>query len=73
MKTNNICIQCGSIIPDEDEYCGNCGTHRPVNRDNYCINQNCERFKKVLANPTQEFCGKCGKPTSFGNQVQKLT
>ncbi len=67
------CGRCGFLIPDDDDYCGNCGAPRPSRTDNYCINPNCERYKKVLDNPKQQFCGKCGKPTAFGNYIQKAS
>ena len=59
------CPRCGALIPFEDSFCGNCGARKPEYEDNYCINENCERYKKVLENPTQKFCGKCGSSTSY--------
>lgn len=66
------CIKCGAEICENDDFCTYCGSPRPSHNENYCINKNCERFKKVLDNPEQQFCGKCGKPTSYGNYLQKL-
>lgn len=70
---NNICPNCGAAIPDGDDFCGSCGTHRIELSQNYCINKLCERYKQPLDNLEQMYCGKCGKLTAYGNKIEKLT
>lgn len=69
---DNTCPNCGAIILENDDFCIECGTHRRSATENYCCNVNCERFKKILSNPTQYYCGKCGKPTLYGSQIEQL-
>lgn len=73
MCNKNVCISCGGDIPDNDDFCPNCGTQRIVISENYCINKQCERYQNSdLVKPDQMYCGKCGKPTAYGNKILKL-
>ena len=68
----NICPNCGTYIPTDDDYCGKCGTHRVLPNENYCIDKLCERYHdSSLVKPEQEYCGKCGKPTLFKIRMEK--
>ncbi len=67
------CLKCGGDFPLENDYCEYCGADRPVCDENYCINSDCERYKKILKDPQKHYCGKCGQPTSFGNYMLKAT
>lgn len=69
----NLCLKCGKPIADNDDFCVFCGTPKIVVKDNYCINKNCPRYKRSdLVTIDQQFCGKCGSLTIFGNVIQEF-
>ena len=68
----NTCPNCGTQIPENDDYCSKCGNHRIVPDENYCINKLCERYgDNSFVKHDQEYCGKCGKPTLFKTRMEK--
>lgn len=72
MMNLTACSNCGCSIPDNDDFCSMCGTHRPVLEDNYCLNKQCDRFKIPIKRDLV-YCGKCGKPTVLGIKIEELS
>ena len=69
---SNSCPNCGNIIPENDDFCSECGTHRIVSDENYCVNKVCDRYKdSSVVKPNQKYCGKCGNPTLFQTRIEK--
>ncbi len=65
------CFNCGAIINAESIYCTKCGSHKPVNEDNICLNTNCDRNKtKTRFMEDDQFCDLCGQYTTFGKKVE---
>lgn len=67
------CFKCGTDISNTDNFCTECGAARIAFEENYCINSECERYlNSDLVKPEQKYCGKCGMPTAYGNNLMKL-
>jgi len=66
------CISCGKPMAKDDEYCGACGTHRPLPIENSCINPSCPHHGAPIDEKVFH-CTKCGKATKIGSKIEKLT
>ena len=72
MFDKNVCLVCGTPIPENEDYCSNCGAHRPKFKDNYCTNPDCRNFQKLLDDPFQKRCGACGELTVQGKVINDM-
>lgn len=72
MFDKNTCPVCHTPFSENQNYCSNCGAHKPVFADNYCTNPNCEDFQKPLDDPFQKFCSNCGKLTVHGKVINDM-
>lgn len=67
------CTLCKTSNPDKYNFCTGCGAPKKLPSDNHCSNPMCSAYKVILPNPTQEYCGVCGKPTIFRKKIDDLT
>ena len=74
MYNPSKCVSCGAKLNPGALFCTKCGTHVPVSEGNYCTNPNCSRHKNNYEfAPDDLYCDTCGKPTTLGIEVNKLT
>lgn len=73
MNEDVICPKCGYTITAEWTYCLNCGTHRPADVKNHCINPACKmHIQKYNFPPNAKNCGECGGLTTHGKEMEDL-
>jgi RNA polymerase subunit RPABC4/transcription elongation factor Spt4 len=67
------CPKCNDIIDEQSIYCTNCGTHRPVSDDNFCLNPDCVQCRrKTLFDSKVKYCGLCGHATTKGKELEDM-
>lgn len=67
-----LCGSCNTSNNPYDDYCIECGCHKPKPQENHCSNPNCQAFNVILSNPEQKHCGKCGASTTYWKAIEDM-
>lgn len=64
------CIFCDAENNNDDDFCTSCGTAQFKAYSNHCNNPDCKAYYIILPDPNQRYCGKCGRLTTAGKELE---